>query len=260
MLKVFPTAVLLASLAGCASNSNPCSSGNCTDAGTGGMKDGVTLASNSSKQIAKSGQILVAVDLTLTNQASMPLSLAFNLFSVSTPAGLQYTGSPSTVGYMNACDGTASLLSGHSIECIILFAPPQDALPNQLGYTLPNGDIVSVPLTTAACSICSGNCVDLMQDQNNCGQCGKHCSSTTVSGKCFSGICATEVFNGTPTTCSSVCGSRMCYEADVIYSTASHDCPDPFTIPCTQQPSLNANCPNGGTANDAMAVDCFCGP
>jgi hypothetical protein len=233
--------------------------------GGGGGRDGgvvlpgaATIVANSSQQITVGTTPYVAVDLTLTNNGITALPLVATLFAVATADGLQYRGDARTATYTGGCDPNASLTTGHSIECTVLFSVPFTKTPNLLSYTLPDGTSVSAPLSTMTCTLCGGKCVDLltdpkncgacfqvvaggtcvngapacnsgltacaggcvdtMSDNSNCGGCGKACFGQAT---CFSGHCTTTVTSTMRTSCSVVCGSQTCYLADSDYQSGS---------------------------------------
>jgi hypothetical protein len=234
--------------------------------GPGGGDAGVsapgaaTLVASRPRQLVDGGAPFVAVDLILTNQGVTALPLLAPLFAISTTDGLQYRGDARTANYAGGCDPNASLTTGHSVSCTVLFSVPFNKTPNLLSYTLPDGTSVSEPLSAATtCTPCGTKCVDLQTDPQNCGGCnqvaptgkcvdgapacpsgltlcGRDCVDTATSPQncggcgrmcitptCNNGQCGTSVTSPMQTTCTAVCASRSltCYLPEADYANGS---------------------------------------
>jgi hypothetical protein len=169
-----------------------------------------------------SDHMLIAVDLTITNDSADAVPLALGLFSVVTANGVQYPASLLTALYAEGCDTNASLTAGHAIRCSVIFETPTQDVADEITYAPPDLTPASAPLSVALCTLCNGVCVDVSTDPKNCGACG----TSVGDGTCVDGapVCASGATecNGwcakeTPVSCgcpAHVCGSYQNVPAD----------------------------------------------
>lgn len=119
--------------------------------------------------------------------------------------------------------------------------------------------------------MCDGTCVDPMNDNENCGSCGRQCLVAGASGACDGGTCTPTIGNNCISfddramwpTCDSICGGigASCVERGcagntyVVYpscGTSTSDVPQVFnTDPCDEPIAW------GGAAQGAV-LRCCC--
>jgi hypothetical protein len=224
--------------------------GNASDlATTDDLAPAINITSSSARQVQSAGSgVEVVVSLTLTNQSTMALSLAFPLFGVTTTQGLQYGGISDTANYPDHCDSAASLAPGHSVQCVVVFAPPATALVNQLIYTLPTGGMVTAPLTEITCSLCDGKCFDLSTDPANCGACGNVVGDGTCKGG--KAVCSSKA-----TVCSNHCvpqDANNCGSCGVACATANG-------YSCLLDGGAQGVCAKSANSNMQVSCNSLCG-
>ncbi|MBI3181595.1 MAG: hypothetical protein HYZ28_05590 [Myxococcales bacterium] len=203
---------------------------------------GVALAVISAKQVSQLGSstagssnVLVPVEVRLGNGESQSLSLAAPLFTFRTTAGLDYPGSQAiTLQAAGSCPADALLAPKAEVRCTVAFDVPSAAEAKQLLYRTPDGGSASAPLSVPPCTRCSGVCVDLKTDPNNCGTCGT-VVQTCVGGKPLcpsgytwcSGLCADLITD--PNHCGacgrSVGSSQVCKNGQIA-------CQSSYYTPC----------------------------
>ncbi|MGH7296904.1 MAG: hypothetical protein ACRELB_18335, partial [Polyangiaceae bacterium] len=194
------------------------------------------------------------------------------------------------------CDSTASLTPGHSVDCTVLFSTPASSLADHLSYQLPDGTVVTAPLTTKACSLCGGECVDLQTDPYNCGACGVNvsqgggscsggkpvcsaggilcggscidtqgdpgncggCGHTCASHTCLQGHCATEKTSTTQESCATLCGALGCLEANALYHDPTFTCSSgEFPLTSCSEVAPSSQSANGCSyAFDELLCEC----
>jgi hypothetical protein len=169
--------------------------GTAPDGGVLPSSEGVTLTAQSARQIASvgtvappSGGIFVAVAINLANDSTVSLPLTLSLFTIEDTTGLAYPASGETAAYVGGCETAATLTSGHSVACTVVFETPYASVTTSVAYTLPDGSHVSASLSTVPCSLCDGACVDLQTDPANCGACGNDVAQS--GGTCQGGALA----------------------------------------------------------------------
>jgi hypothetical protein len=95
------------------------------------------------------------------------------------------TGDPCTAG-TECCSGEACDLTGHC-------PPPTTTTPpssTSTSSTTPLGTTTSTTLCPPGDTLCPGGCVNLSNDNNNCGTCG-HVCGPIINPVCISGVCVT---------------------------------------------------------------------
>lgn len=235
---------------------------------------GVALAVLSAEQVSELGRVsaatghaLIPVSLRIGNGEPQSISLAAQLFTVRTAAGLDYSGSSWVTENMEqGCPSNALLAPDSEIRCGIGFELPRTEDAQALLYPLPDGGTKQVPLTVPPCDECGGRCVDLETDENNCGSCGH-----TV-GDCNQGVercplgqmwctdrciddSGAETCSTTAANCNTVCGKFSCSYGVATYE--KNGCVEEIQTDCGQTPQATFTGPCGSLPFTYIECHCF---
>jgi hypothetical protein len=217
------------------------------------------LNADTSRAFALTQSANLAVTMRITNHQATTLSLGLNHFVLGTASGLLYHAAPATTLYPTGCNSAASVMSGASIDCVVIFSLNGPAVVTQVGYEFDDKGTSTAQVNVAACSLCGAWCVDLTNDSENCGACGAQvpdgaaCKSgkvtcaggfTRCGNQCVNtqtdinncGACGKAVVGGTCQSGAPVCswGAEFCGTGCVDTKSNSQNCG-----------RCGAVCPNG---------------
>jgi hypothetical protein len=189
--------------------------------------------------VAAKQELFVAVDMSLLNRMADSIPLAAANFAVhgDGDSDASYSGDPATLALAEGCKADATVATGATESCTIVFRTPSDLVATTIVYKAPDGAEYAASLDVIPCKVCGDRCPDVNVDLAHCGGCGKPVGlGTCKDGKPVCTIGASDC-NGTcvdllkdPNNCGA-CG-KSTGKFSLCVDGKTQPCTSPTTMAC----------------------------